>query len=172
MTIKYLRDSQRQRAYDWEISWVSRSQFVEDAQLEELFYSLCKRFKIKGAFLDLNQNHRLTYSCQLGNTISLHTEHRKVCTLIHEFAHLVVYHWYERYKNEGFIEPHGKEWLTVYMILLVKVCGYDLETVIDRAKQPPFKLHFFETLVRKHTNDQNARNFQNRQQGKNPSLVV
>jgi len=91
-------------------------------------------------------------SMQHYEMVSLVPLHWCHTVLAHEFAHLVVYYWYERKaRHNAVLEPHGVEWLTIYMILLNRLSGLDHKILIKTADD--YKLRFDRLTVAKFSVD-------------------
>jgi hypothetical protein len=141
-----LRDYQRERCYRWQYPYLLLEPIRTEEQLHVAFGHLRSTFKLGQLILQLPPKTRrsaTSFGWQLWNEITLHPEHRTYGVLVHEFAHLVIWEWYERRGKD--IEPHGPEWLTIFMLLLNKVCGYPLVDLVESAQQE--RLRFFEDII-------------------------
>lgn len=145
-----LRDKQRSRAYAWEdrLSGTLPDLIEQQspADITSGFHHLVKLFKVRGFIDVLPDNTRRTQSFHLGGTIVLIPEHRNFPVLCHEFAHLLI--WKHFTNKRVPIELHGSEWLTVYMTMLAKFCGFSTDLIVESASRS--KLHFYPDIVRKY----------------------
>ena len=113
-----MADRQIEQAYRWQDIICVLDHHCDDLTDEQLylaFFKLSRAFKLKHVFLKLlPKQTKMEYSSQLFDTVTLIPEHRNYQILCHEFAHLVVWKWYEIGLKRK-IEAHGAEWLTVFM---------------------------------------------------------
>lgn len=144
---RFKRDKQRSRAYFWEDALVGDAPIQTEQEINQAFSKLRMLFQFNEGKLILHNPMNHSASWQLSNRINLISCHHTFPVLCHEFAHLVVWYWYEKDKKQ-LVEAHGKEWLTVYMILLNHACGIPVPLLIKSAND--CKLEFEETLVRKY----------------------
>lgn len=129
------RDRQRSRVYAWE--WCFRDAYpllhkdLTDSQIESLFYHFCDIFHLKDVELHLIQDIIDPY--QRENGIFFGPVSQTVSCLVHEFAHLLVWDWCE--KSGKLIEPHGPEFISVYIVLLSRCCQIPLQDMLDEASR-------------------------------------
>jgi hypothetical protein len=87
-----------------------------------------KRKTVLGNYLHagLNRNHKITVNGNLN-------QYEFLITLLHELAHLLTF---EQFKNR--VEPHGKEWKSIYSKLLIdfvqrKIFPEDVERALQKS---------------------------------------
>lgn len=87
-----------------------------------------KRKTVLGNYLHagINRNHKITINGNLNS-------YEFLITLLHELAHLLTF---EQYKNT--VDPHGKEWKSLYSKLLVdfvqrKIFPADVEVALQKS---------------------------------------
>lgn len=87
-----------------------------------------KRKTVLGNYLHagINRNHKITVNGNLN-------KYEFLITLLHELAHLLAF---EQFRNK--IEPHGKEWKSIYSKLLIdfvqrKIFPEDVEKALQKS---------------------------------------
>lgn len=141
MYLKLLRDFQRERVYVWEDEFVvDDDEKVPRKYLRELFFWLCVKFDVTGSLTF--RDHEISLHDE--GKILLCRKHEKVSVLLHEFTHLIIWDMCE--DADILHVPHGREWLSLYIILLNRVMGYDLLELITSAKKHKLKLNIQQVM--------------------------
>lgn len=142
-----------EKTYRWEESLTPN--FYDTVSWEEIveaFTHLKRVFKLPAQACILQIENETNTSYQIFNQIQLVPRHLGYHVLAHEFAHLLVYYWYERHqKSKNQVIAHGDEWLTLYMILLNRMCGHPVMHLMLTARL--HNLSFYPHIVLKYSRE-------------------
>lgn len=164
------RDSQRNRVYRWEDKLFQfyegdtpngEARFLrfEECQLESMVAKLNLAFcRHRPATVQISKTETNVSRSFTDGRIVLSKHHLIVEILLHEFAHHLCDTYYTYYSLKE-VEPHGPEWLTIHMILLILCLGYDKDYLIISANNAglrffPRMLHQTEQIWQNHKNIQ------------------
>ena len=114
------QDPQQKRAYKWEDSLTSWSHGrLDERQMEQVVRKACAKYRIPPPTLRFAKRDRVlgrlqssTYKHWL-HEIRFRPRHMEVSTALHETAHAIT-----DYILGPHLEPHGEQWLGVFMVLL------------------------------------------------------
>jgi predicted SprT family Zn-dependent metalloprotease len=113
-----MRDTQQERLYAWEEKWADWNRnTLSLSECRELSKWACRHFKLKIApRVKQHMNKHLSYSISELCLISLRADqHKNRAIVLHETAHFIAD---ELFGNK--VEPHGQEFMGVYLHLLIK----------------------------------------------------
>lgn len=135
------RDSQRQKVYDWEFKYIKfgRTKLWKKPELKALLKRMCSELDIperKRPRLYLRSGGRMSFYRKIGNEIRLLPVHHFSSILIHEFAHFYTDYYY----NNKPLPSHGKEFMGLYVYLLVKFDGRSLGHLLNTLEEDRIKV--------------------------------
>ncbi len=132
-----MRDSQRQKCYDWE--WEVKRLTEDRAPFHNVDYKALREYMYKVTWQgDLGKTPALTIK-RAGSTwshagwdgIRLAPSHMNLYILTHELAHCIVARWFGR----GRVQAHGREFVGIAMHLYERNLGISRELMLDCARQ-------------------------------------
>lgn len=115
-----MRDSQRQRSYDWERSTIASlrgwtaNNLITEFEIDKLLTKLAKHCAIPKPSVRFSSRNGAS---ALGSKITIGRVMMKEWVVIHEFAHIVTDHYFSYHKTREFHAAHGKEFMSVYLYL-------------------------------------------------------
>ena len=127
-----MRDSQQARVYRWEEGWIDWNRNTITLQeCRELVKWACRHFRLKvSPRVKQHMNRALSYSISEHCLISLRADqHKNRAVVLHESAHFIT--------DEIFgdkVQWHGKEFMGVYLRLLIKARVAPAVALIASAK--------------------------------------
>ena len=110
-----IKDRQADKAYEWEDSFLLwAGAHLNEKQARGLIEAACREYGIPPPYVKV---YKSNYGCSIYDpnmhVIKLRPRHLNAGVVLHETAHAIT----DTILGQG-LEPHGPEWLGVYMVLL------------------------------------------------------
>lgn len=136
-----VRDSQRQRCYDWENKHlgVYHKPLLSQEETISFIKQIYRDVWIECPKVEFIPQRRGACSSWGGRTLSFGPRATTREIICHEAAHSICSRRFLKRRNkQSDIESHGPEFVATYVELLVKYCGYDKQALHE--SMIPFKL--------------------------------
>lgn len=129
-----VRDTQRQKAYDWERKHLAlgRAPNLTLSECEELIAKVCERYGVPKP--RLKDGRGCTYARGGEHAITLPLWSRSLVVTLHEVAHTITL------RRHPTVAWHGPEWLRVFCDLLETFAGFSRTHLITTIRESKLRV--------------------------------